>query len=280
MKKPSFIISILILTFFLTSCSPDNNLTPTEDVLATRVAATLTEIAAENIQTPTETVIPSPSATETPIEESATPTPTSTTTPTSTPEEDDPLQLLGEPAWIEDFSGDSSPWDFDSSQATFKTEDGRLNLTAMTNPNWHSWYVYNPTLRNAYVEAQIEMTNCSGFDRFGLVVRAGSDGQEFYFMSITCDGRWGFFRMEPEVNIQEILAYQQTETLTDITLGLHRIGIWMDGPTFTFFIDGKEIGSATDDTLNEAGNTGFLIAYANTSGFTVRVDELKYWNLP
>lgn len=255
-------------------------MTPTEDILATRVAATLTQLAAEDIQTPTETVIPSPTATEPPIEDTPTPTPTSTTTPTSTPEEDDPLQLLGEPAWTEDFSGNTSPWDFDSPQATFKTEDGRLNLTAMDNPNWHSWYVYNPTLRNAYVEAQIEMSNCSGFDRFGLVVRAGSEGQEFYFMSVTCDGRWGFFRMAPEVNVNEIQGYQQTEALTDGTLSPLRVGIWMDGQDFTFYIDGEEIGSASDDTLDEAGYTGFLIAYANTSGFTVRVDELKYWNLP
>jgi hypothetical protein len=54
----------------------------------------------------------------------------------------------------------------------------------------------------------------------------------------------------------------------------------MDGANFTFFIDGEEVGTASDSTLSGEGYTGFLIAYANNPGFTVRVDELKYWNLP
>jgi hypothetical protein len=57
------------------------------------------------------------------------------------------------------------------------------------------------------------------------------------------------------------------------------MGIWMEGSSFTFYIDGEEVGNAADDTLKSEGFTGFLIAYANTSGFTVRVDQMRYWNI-
>ena len=46
------------------------------------------------------------------------------------------------------------------------------------------------------------------------------------------------------------------------------------------YIDGEKVGNATDNEITGAGYTGFLVAFANTSGFTVRVDELRYWNIP
>jgi len=168
----------------------------------------------------------------------------------------------------------------DTDQATFKTANGYLNLTARTNTNWHSWYVTSPSLRNAYLEATIEMTTCSGKDRFGLVSRSSSDGQQFYFLMITCDGQWGFFRMAPDVQINQIIGFQSAEPLKDVGNDPLRLGIWMEGSNFKFYIDGEEVGTATDATLTNEGYTGFLIAFANTSGFTVRVDELQYWNLP
>jgi hypothetical protein len=234
-------------------------------------------------QPPTsEAVPPSPTVTVTLSEPTATPTETTTPTqtPTATQDIDDPAQILGAPAWTEDFNGNSSPWDFDSAQATFEVVNGALNLTAKNNPNWHSWYVSSPKLKNTYVEATVEFSNCSGNDRFGLAVRSSSDGQQFYFMGITCDGQWGFFRMAPDVDINQIRPFQAAEPLENGTNLPHRVGIWMEGSAFTFYIDGEEVGSATDDTLKSEGYTGFLIAYANTSGFTVRVDQLRYWNIP
>ena len=224
--------------------------------------------------------MPTNTQTEIPPGNTPTSTVTVTETPTATQNPDDPAQQLGAPAWTEDFSGSSSPWDFNSVQATFKVDNGALSLSANASPNWHSWYVSSPKLKNAYVEATIQIGACSGFDRMGLAVRSSSDGQDFYFLGITCDGQWGFFRMEPDVNIVEISSFQPAEPLISGTNNPHRIGIWMNGSSFTFYIDGKLIGTASDSTLASEGYTGFLIAHANTPGFTVRVDKLQYWNVP
>ena len=287
MKKRLMIVILMTLTIFISGCSQGTTTEPTIDLVATQVVLWLTASATSaEQQQPTQTTTPLPINSPTTEEVPATPTATETTTPTSTasatPTQDlsDPAVQLGSPAWSQDFSGGTSPWDFEYPQAEFFTNNGYLNLIARENSNWHSWYVTSPKLRNAYLEAVIEMPNCSGLDRFGLAVRADSEGQQFYFLSITCDGRWGFFRMDEDVNINEILGFQPSDQLSDSMVNAHRVGIWMDGTSFKFYINGIEVGSATDDTLTGEGYTGFLIAYANTPGYTVKVDELSYWTLP
>lgn len=280
MNKTSVIIGVIFLLITLTACNlPGQDTAPTDDLVATQVSLLLTQNALSTEVAATETVpIPTDTVTvpATPTVQDATPTATATVTPAP----DDPAQQLGSPTWTETFDGNTSVWDFDYTQATFKTQNGSLNLTAKTNANWHSWQVSSPKLQKAYVEMTLQMANCSGLDRVGLAVRASSDGQQFYFMGITCDGQWGFFRMAPDVNINQISAYQQAAPLASGTNNPHRVGIWMDGSTFTFYIDGEKVGTATDATLTDAGYTGFLIAYASNPGFTAKIDTLKYWNIP
>lgn len=280
------LITAIITLVLLVGCHLPVNTTPTPDLVATQVALLLSESPTATELPPINATEPMPTETVTAVEPSATatetptPTPTHTQTPTATEDLNDPAQKLGEPQWTQDFSGSESPWDFDSPQATFEVINGALTLTAKTNPNWHSWYVSSPRLKNAYVEATIEMSNCSGNDRFGLAVRSSSDGQQFYFLGITCDGQWGFFRMAEDVDINQIQPFQTAAPLSSGTNLPHRVGIWMEGASFTIYIDGEEVGSANDATLSNEGYTGFLIAYSNTPGYMVRVDQLRYWNVP
>jgi hypothetical protein len=283
-KKIQLIFISLLLISFLAGCTSEQEAGVDDALVATQVSIVLTQTAleetAETEPVPVDTATTAPTHTAT--QEASTPTVTETLTPTvtATLDDSDPAVSLGEPVWVQDFTAGSSPWDFDSDQAVFKTQEGALTLTAKGSANWHSWYVSTPKLRNAYLEAKIEMSTCSGLDRIGLAVRSATDGQQFYFMGITCDGQWGFFRMAPDVNIKEIIGFQETDLLTDMVNIQHRAGIWMNGNDFTLYIDGQKVGTAADDTLSGEGYTGFLIAYDKTPGFSVKVDELKYWNLP
>ncbi len=280
MKKSMMAISFLFLTLCLTSCHIPGDVEPTPDLLSTQVAKLLTESATAITLSPSETMAPSPTHTEPVLEATPTETATSTETPTATQDQNDPAQRLGAATWTEDFNGSSSPWDYESPQANFKPSNGALVLIAKANANWHSWYVSSPKLKDAYVEATIQMSNCSGRDRMGLVVRGTSDWMRFYYMGVTCDGQWGFFRMDADVNISEISAYQPADPLGTGMNNPHRIGIWMEGTNFTFYIDGEKVGEASDTTLSGEGFTGFLIAYANTPGYSVRIEQLRYWNIP
>lgn len=278
MKKKSLII--VLLSLILAGCGTLQEDQPTEDLLATQVASILTETAMAEMPPPTETI--APSVTPTIEEPSDTPTesPSITATATQTVPPTDPAVLLGNPAWTYDFNGTSSPWDYESEQAIFETSNGSLNITAQANRNWHSWWVSSPKLKDAYVEITAEMDTCAGFDRFGFAVRASSTGDQFYFLDLTCDGRWGFFRMAPDVEINEIRAYQEIDINFNSWTDPHRLGIWMEGSNFRFYIDGEEIGVASDDTLLSEGYIGFMIAFSETPGYTVRVDQLQYWNIP
>ena len=278
MKKLHILSVFIIALFILTSCNfPGQSTEPPVDIVATQVARMLTEGATEEETSPTETISPETEETEAPLEN----TPTVTVTPTATQSPDDPATSLGSPAWTQDFSGSSSAWDNGTNaNATFETKDGMLTITATQGVNWHSWYVSSPKLKNAYVEATVQMSNCSGADHFGLALRASSDGQQFYFMGLTCEGQWGFYRMAPGVEILQIRGYQSTDLLNDGMGNPHRIGVWMDGSNFTLYIDGEEVGTASDSTLPNEGYTGFLIAFVNNPGFTAKVDDLKYWNVP
>ncbi len=285
MKKWIQMISLIAAIILLAGCNfPGQEAEPTVDIVATQVAKMLTEGATEVTQETGSTLTPTNPAVETTEaaqEATATATASATITPTATSTEnlDDPAQQLGNPAWTENFDGNDSPWDFSYDQATFNTANGFLTMTATTNPNWHSWYVSSPKLQNAYLETTIQMSNCSGLDKFGLAFRATSDGQQFYFMGVTCDGQWGFYRMAPDVNIIEIQGYQPAPQLANGTDQPHRIGVKMEGSSFTFYIDGEKLTTLSDSKLTGEGYTGFLIAYANVSGFTVKVDDLKYWTL-
>jgi hypothetical protein len=283
-KKHVLFMIFLFSSIVLSGCQMFSGVKSTPDEVATQVVRWLTASAQVVIAEPTLTLTAFLTPTLTVEAPTMTPsitiTETITSTVTQTQSLDDPAVYLGDAVWREDFSGNSSPWDFDSAQAVFQTNNGSLNLTARLNQNWHSWYVSSPKLKNAYVQATIELSACSGMDRMGLAVRSASDGQQFYYMSITCDGQWGFFRMAEEVNINQVLGYQSHEQLTTNANQPLRIGIWMDGTAFSFYINGEKVGEATDNTLTGEGFTGFLIAYANTPGFTVRVEELSYWNVP
>ena len=287
-RKPIIQLSTFFTLILLTACNLPGNSAPTPDLIATQVSRLLTESPTETQPPSSEAAQPTNTQTATRPEATATLTQTVTETqtqtqtqsPTATKDVNDPAQWLGAPAWTQDFTAASSPWDFDSPQATFEVVNGALSLTAKNSPNWHSWYVSSPKLKNAYVEATIELSNCSGNDRFGLAVRASSDGQQFYFMGVNCTGQWGFFRMDEDVEISQIRPFQAADPLNNVTNTPHRVGIWMEGSSFTFYIDGEEVGNASDNTLSSEGFTGFLIAFTNTSGFNVRVDQLRYWNIP
>lgn len=271
---------IFLITLVLAGCGTPQEDQPTEDLLATQVASILTETAMAETLPPTETMAPSETATKEEPSETPTESLSITATATQTMPASDPAVLLGNPAWTYDFNGSSSPWDYESEQAVFKTSNGYLNITAQANRNWHSWWVSSPKLKNAYVEITAEMDTCAGFDRFGFAVRASSTGDQFYFLDLTCDGRWGFFRMAPDVEINEIRAYQEIDINFNSWTEPHRVGIWMEGSNFRFYIDGEEIGVASDGTLLSEGYTGFMIAFSESPGYTVRVDQLQYWNIP
>jgi len=123
------------------------------------------------------------------------------------------------------------------------------------------------------------MPECNGGDRIGLVFRA-ADVTQFYFMGITCDGKWGFDKYtDQETPLINILPYTSTQLLLPADQ-FNRAGVLADDNTIEFYINGVKVGEIIDDTFNGSGYIGFISRYTETKGFTTHIDKLKYWLLP
>ncbi len=289
MKKAAVFPILLVL--ILSSCNipkVTQEALEQDDIVATQVAQMLTQVREQTVdipvvtdepavQQPTETTQPSatpePTATNTPL-----PTSTPTNTPTLTPDLSDPAITLGSPTWTNEFSAVSSVWEYADTETSFHVADGFLNIKSYGYPYWHGWYVTSPKIEDFYLEMTYNMPVCSGSDYIGLAFRS-PDGTQFYFMAASCNGSWGFYRMDSTIKVNTILSFAPSGEFKPAP-NVNRIGVKANGTSFEFYVNGKKVGSASDSTLKDAGKIGFVTSFVENSGFTTRVDKLQYWLLP
>jgi hypothetical protein len=260
------------IVFLLISCNFVNSIDPTRNnTISTRVSEQLTAspivLPTETVEQPAETYTPSPAPTET-----ETATPTASLTPTLSP--NDPRSRLGNPTWKETF--DKSNQNFDQSEdehKRFKYEDGALVLTAK-NPNWASWTMSYPKPKNFYLEATFKTDSCSGEDRYGLVFRAPSF-EDGYFFGITCDGRY-YLKIYSQKG--ELIPLTANPAINSGPNQINRVGVLAQNDRFAFYLNGKLLQETKESTFPEAGMFGAYIVGANTINFTVRMDEIAFWN--
>jgi len=287
MKK---IIPVLLICLMLSACNyPTDELT-SEEVVQTNVALILTnapettlvpeptrvtetpEATAEAAtETEAATPEPQPTATDTP---EPTATATESATATQEPTAGDPVAQLGEPDFLEDFSA-AGGWPYEDDWFLITVSGGQLHMFSKGTPYWSSWYTTYPEVKDAYFETTITRPNCSGEDRFGLVIR-WDEAQQFYYMGVTCDGKWGFSFYTKDNQIVNIVDYQTSDAFKPANEA-NRIGILAKGNKFDFYINGTKVGSATDDRLPDAGTFGFLSMSAGTINFKTSVDKLEFW---
>lgn len=256
--------------------APETTLLPDptqETATPAATAEVITEIPTEPVATETEVATPEPQPTDT---ETPEPMPTATTAPTATPEPvaGDPVAQLGEPDFLEDFA-DAGGWPYEDDWFLITVSGGQLHAFSKGTPYWSSWYTTYPEVKDAYFETTITRPNCSGQDRFGLVIR-WDESQEFYYMGVTCDGTWGFSFYTEDNQIINILDYQSSPAFKPANEA-NRIGILAKGNQFDFYINGTKVGTTTDDRLDDAGTFGFLSMSAGTVNFKTSVDKLEYW---
>ena len=289
MKK---LLPVLIIMLLLTACNfPGEEDYSQDPVVQTRVSLILTQGAQTQVAKELdETQVVLPDQTQTPtdgLQEVFTPTAggaESTTAtlqpepgPTDTPV---PTQVLSTDPWggqatfVEDFAvGDY--WHFESAQLYSMANDGQLEFTSKGTPWWSSYYTTKPEVKNGYFETTFSMPNCKGLDRFGLVMR-WSRGSDFYYMGVTCDGKWGFTQYTLGNETIDILPYQASDALNP-TGETNQNGIFANEDAFEFYVNRQKVGSATHSAVTGPGNFGFLTMSSGTKNFRTLIDRLEYW---
>jgi hypothetical protein len=276
MKRKLF---IGLIAFIVTGCSFLTTISPEfHNNVSTEVSQQLTA-SPVNLTTATETPVENKAdkATSTPEgllpTETETATPTTTLTPTLSP--DDPRVKLGAPTWKEDFSkANKNFYQYEDDQTRFMYDSGSLVLTAKNPNGWLSWSLSYPKPKDFYLEATFKVETCSGLDRYGLVYRA-PDFNNGYFFAFSCDGE---FSLRIYNRQGDLISWTPNPAILPGSNQVNRIGILAQGDRYAFYANGKLLQETKESTFTDAGLFGAFIASSNTSNFTVRMDEIAFWN--
>lgn len=289
MKK---IIPILIIILLLiSSCNFPKNETISEDpVVATNVSQLLTKAAQERLEQELAALAtPEPETLPYPIEDEAEATakepeslseaesPDSTETEDLDTESDQPASDLpwnGEPLYQESFDN-GSYWNFENPYLLSRVANGQLEFTSKGSPWWTSFYTTKPELKNGYFETSFSSSNCSDNDRFGLVIR-WTRTNSFYYMGVTCDGKWGFSQYTSDNRILDLLPYESNDALKDPAES-KQIGILAKDSEFEFYINRQLVGSLSHDAISDAGFFGFMSMTPGSQPSKTLIDKLEVW---
>lgn len=265
MKKfiiPTGILILVLACNFLGAANPAYN-----SSISTQVSEQLT---ASPIIIPSQTSVP---VTETPIPTNTeVPPPTLTLTPSLSP--DDPRIRFGQPSWTETFDvRDNRFYEYEDDNSRFLYENNALSLTAKTTGGWTGWSMSSPKLQNFYLEATFNTGTCEGDDRYGLVFRAPTY-EDGYFFGITCDGKYSLRIYSRKGTL---ISWTPNQAINAGSNQVNRIGILALNDRYAFYANGKLLQETQESTFLEPGYFGAFIASYKTPRFTVYMDEISFW---
>jgi hypothetical protein len=298
-----FIFGLIVL---LTGCSFSAPAAPTPfmdaNAVATQVAILLTASPAVNNPQPlviTATLPPAPTgpaatgtsatgsvaASTTPQPPTSAPTQTPTAsdtpqpTPTATAVAGDPRQSLGDPTFQDTkFKEDNnwgSAWKDDFTQGQFKN-----NELVLTSIGVDGWTLTWPKIADFYIEMTATTGDCSGMDRYGLIVRVPETFDRGYLFGFTCDGQYSLRVWDPvKKQYNYLVKWTHSEDIVSGSNQTNRVGLMAQGDKLSLYANGKLLSSATDSRFDK-GRFGPFVGHADTNDFTVYIKEIAYWDLP
>jgi hypothetical protein len=292
MKKT--LVFLCCVAILISACGSAKKATPVVDQVATQVSVVLTSMPSAT-QPPTQVVIATqtqPAATQTPaptLSPTTAPSPTSVPTSTALPtiaatatiSPEDPRLSLGKPTWERTKFEVGKDFYYDTTSPEFLVEaiNGMLVMTGMKADGFHGWTLTYPRPQDFYLEATVKTGDCSGRDRYGLVLR-GSDYTDTkgYFLGFSCDGQYDLRKLDVS-QFSDVFTWKPAVGLLAGSNQTNRLGVMLKGNKFSFYANGKLIGEATDNTYMDAGYFGLYIAAVNTPGFNVQMSSIAYWDL-
>jgi hypothetical protein len=232
--------------------------------------------------TPTETLpntsTPEPTRTAQPSE---TPVPSATLAPTATvepsPASEDPKAGLGEPDWQDTFANSANWPIYSDEHVQMWLQDGSLMMTALNNDKYEGWMITSALVSDVYLETSFSTSDCSGLDRYGLLVRA-PDATQGYLFGFTCDGRYAI-RIWNGQGFVMLTEWQTSEHILKGPDQINRMGVKAVGDQLSLYANGKLVAEVTDSTYS-SGSFGIFIGSFLTPGFSVEIPEITYWDLP
>jgi hypothetical protein len=257
--------------------------TPDETALAQFLGAevTPTPLIAMPSETPTATVPVTPTTEGTSVTGTQSTGMQMTATFTAT----DPRTLLGNPTWTDSMDKGSNWPTGSDSYTTIDFQNGFMVLGGLTKDN--GWRLAINDVDNAYFETTAKFGSvCKGMDRWGMMFRVPdrATADKGYWFNITCDGKfalqkWNASPPSGEKSVTNLIAWTANSKIQTGANAVNRIGILAKAGQFKLYINGQQVGEATDNSFLKGGY-GVLVGAKETDKFTIYVDELSYWLNP
>jgi hypothetical protein len=208
----------------------------------------MTSTPTVQVTRPAETAIP-PAVTATSTRPPGTPTPAP---PTATPT---PVQ-----AYIADFSGAAPDWSLtaEANRRDFLQDSALHTVYTTTTAYGTAWKVPKsiPVFRDLTLEMKGRYESGPQGNGYGVAFRY-VDGSNFYFFIVTADGRWGLGRYLKGAMSGLVLLTADSAILKGKTPNALRVVA--RGANFTFFVNGKQVGTFTDSS-HAAGTVGVFMS--------------------
>lgn len=266
--------------------------TPTTEMVfpPTPMPPAATEAPAEPTAPPATQAPAEPPAEETPVVVEETLIPGDAPTPTATPEsvlpETDPARKLGNPTSTDPFDS-YEKWIWPTSNDDFlrvNFKDGYLEMTGLTNlAGWRLPMISQQT--NSYIELTVNSGACQGKDSYGIILRVPvfKEPTQGYLYEVTCDGylrlwEWNG-KAKPKGEAEILINWKESKDIKSGANQVNRLGVMAVGKSLRIFMNGIPQGEVSDSSY-PAGFFGTFVRSVTTSKYTVKFDEMKYWENP
>ena len=205
-----------------------------------------------------------------------------------------PVASEGSNSFFEDFSSNSNYWpineiSYDSGEIKHEIVDGKYIISLTSKQDYHTDFLDIPSFHGKdfilTMDVTVrESTNPPGDWSFTIAMREvdGLLGSKYNFIL------WGDGRSE--LNLDRSAPFDDTVVLWQHSANSHlalekgvkrTISIKMDGPTIAAYMDGQEIQSVTDNTIEDAGSITLvtILGYSGNN-LILALDNLSIQEIP
>ena len=169
--------------------------------------------------------------------------------------------------WNTASSADASAMLTNSRLVLSITKPGPLSIASLRN---------QPSAGDFYADATANISLCSGNDQYGMLFRAGSNGNYYRFV-LNCNGQERLERVRGGV-IYPLLGWLSSN---DVSMGAPaqiKLGVWAVGREMRLFLNDRYQFSMNDPVFS-AGTFGFFAYASGKSPVTISFSDLSVYSV-
>jgi hypothetical protein len=196
----------------------------------------------------------------------------------SEPDQPPEIADLGAPTWTDSMDSRGRWYLVSTENTVFTIESGALVMKALK-PGFDEWGVAAGADQvDFYMEVTMRTGDkCVELDRYGIIFRV-PDPSRGYVFQLSCDGRFRLYLWDGS----EYTGLQNWRLDDAIKTGPdkeNRMGVMAIGEAVSLYVNDQLLGEYTIDKYDQ-GRFGLVIGASETDNFEVRVETVRFWDLP